>query len=171
MATRERNLELAKELVDALRKAELFITTVESCTGGGLAYYVTNIPGASDVMKDSFITYSNEAKLALGVPEQTIRSYTVYSQETALAMANAGRLRSVRADVSVGITGSISRVDPQNPNSKPGQVYVAVMYGQESLCRTLNISPGKRIDVKDEIIEKALQMALEIINKKCLCGK
>src|SRR5262245_43291953 len=105
-----KTLALAKKVITTLKKSRLFITTVESCTGGGLVYYLTNISGASDVLRDSFVTYSNEAKLALGVPKCIINKYSVYSAETAKAMAEAGLRKSTKADVCVAITGSISRL-------------------------------------------------------------
>jgi len=58
----EKILSISKEVVEELRRKNLCITTVESCTGGGVANSITDIPGASDVMKDAFVTYSNEAK-------------------------------------------------------------------------------------------------------------
>lgn len=72
------NLGLASQVVNKLRQDGLFITTVESCTGGGLANAITNISGASEVIKGAFVTYSNEQKIALGVPQEIIDKYTVY---------------------------------------------------------------------------------------------
>ena len=159
----ERNLVLSERLVLELKRQGLYITSVESCTGGGLAYYITNIPGASDVMKDSFVTYSNEAKIALGVPKEIIDKYTVYSQETARAMAEAGLKRSIKADVSVGITGSISRADPTNSNSIPGVIYLAVRYKDKVISKELNISAERRFEVKQKIVEEVLKVILETI--------
>ena len=102
---------LAAKVVQELRRRKLFITTVESCTGGGLANAITNIPGASDVIKAGFITYSNEQKIILGVPAELIKRYTVYSSEVAETMAEVGLRTAARSDVGVGITGSISRID------------------------------------------------------------
>ena len=58
----------AERLIALLAARNLYISTVESCTGGALVNAITSISGASDVLKDSYITYSNEAKIALGVP-------------------------------------------------------------------------------------------------------
>ena len=164
----EKNLQLAEQVVLELTNKNLHITTVESCTGGGLAYYITNIPGASDVLMDSFVTYSNEAKIALGVPAETIDEHTVYSRETAQAMAEAGLKKSVHADVGVGITGSISRVDPNNPNSTPGTIYLAVTYEGKTATKVLDISANGRFDVKQKIIGEALQTVLESITSNSI---
>lgn len=158
-------LSLAERVVTELRKQNLWITAVESCTGGGLAYYITNIPGASDVIKDSFITYSTEAKIALGVSADIIGTHTVYSSETAKDMANVGLKKSLKADICVAITGSISRADPNNPNSVPGEIYIWLQYGTYSCSKQLNIIAGTRIEAKQQIIEAALSLILESIQR------
>lgn len=157
-------LQLAAQVVQALREQNLFIATVESCTGGGLANAITNIAGASEVIKAGFITYSNEQKIALGVPAEAIERFTVYSLEVAEAMAKAGLRAAAKADIGVGITGSISRVDPANPNSQPGVVYIAVCQGEKTISRKfVFIDEGERWEVKEKAVEAALQMVLEIL--------
>ncbi|MEM7395782.1 MAG: CinA family protein [Verrucomicrobiota bacterium] len=157
-------IEQATRMVQTLKQRELFMTTVESCTGGGFSNWITNISGASEVFQGGRVTYSNEEKLELGVPLAVIDQYTVYSLETALAMAEAGIRKAVRADVGVGITGSISRIDPANPGSRPGEVYIAVVFGDLKVARKFIFSDaGERWDVKDLAIEEALNMVLEIL--------
>jgi PncC family amidohydrolase len=118
-----------EELVQFLKTNGVHIVTMESCTGGMLASEITNIPGASDVLKDSFITYSNEAKIACGVDKNVIKEYTVYSPQVARQMAHVAIQRSIAnagAIMGIGITGSLTRVDPNNvTNSVPGVVYIA----------------------------------------------
>lgn len=159
-------LQLSAQVVQALREKGLWIVSVESCTGGGLANAITNIAGASEVMKAGFITYSNEQKIVLGVPAEVIEQYTVYSLEVAEAMARAGLRAAVKADIGVGITGSITRVDPANPNSQPGEVYIAVCQGQgeKTISRKFVFSDeGERWEVKEKAVEAALRMVLEIV--------
>lgn len=160
------NLDLATQVVTKLRQGNLFITSVESCTGGGLANAITNISGASEVIKGAFITYSNEQKIALGVPPEVIEEYTVYSTQTAEAMAQIGLAAAVKADVAVGITGSISRADPNNPNSVPGIIYAAVKYGDRLESRVLNFMEGERWEIKDKAIGEALKMILGILEPR-----
>lgn len=162
--SKEEVLKLSDQVVKTLREKNLFIATVESCTGGGLVDSITNISGASEVMKESFITYSNEAKIKLGIPAKTIDQYTVYSLEVAEAMAEAGLKAAVRAEVGVGITGSISRVDPSNPNSQPGVVYIGVKFGDKTISRKFVFADkGERWEIKEKVIIEALKMILKII--------
>jgi len=162
----ENVLKQAKEVVELLKQEKLFITTVESCTGGGLAYFLTNISGASEVMRGGLVTYSNDEKMIYGIPKETIDKFTVYSNEVAEAMAQAGIQASSKADIGVGITGSISRVDPLNPNSKPGEVYVAVISGNEILSKKFIFTDaGERYEIKNLAISEALKIIKKMINK------
>ena len=105
------------------------ITTMESCTSGQIASLITDTEGASAVLKGAFVTYSNEAKIAQGVPAAVIDTYGVYSAETAVAMAGACR-SAYGADIGVGVTGSFGNVDPGNADSVPGEVYFAIATGK-----------------------------------------
>lgn len=114
-----------EDLTKYLIEKEITITTMESCTSGQVASLITDTEGASAVLKGAFITYSNEAKIAQGVPGETIEKYGVYSAETALAMAVACR-DAMHADIGIGITGSFGNADPNNADSTPGEVYFAI---------------------------------------------
>ena len=76
-----------KELVEILKNNNETISTMESCTGGALASAITDIEGASEVLKFSAVTYSNEYKIKMGVSSEVIDTYSVYSIETAREMA------------------------------------------------------------------------------------
>ena len=104
----------------------LTITTMESATSGQIASLITDTEGSSAVLKGAFVTYSNEAKIMQGVPEEILKKYTVYSRETAAAMAKACR-STYGADIGIGVTGTMGNADPANPGASiPGQVYFAI---------------------------------------------
>jgi len=79
-----------KEIVNKLIKLNKTISTMESCTGGAVVNSITNIEGAGEVIKFSAITYCNEFKIKMGVKEEVIDKYTVYSLETAKEYINMG---------------------------------------------------------------------------------
>ena len=75
-------------LVKLLKKQKLTITTAESCTGGMLCARLVNVPGASDVLNLSAVTYANEAKQRiLNVSKDVLEKYGAVSEQTARAMA------------------------------------------------------------------------------------
>lgn len=114
-----------EELTRTLIRRKLTITTMESCTAGLLATLITNTEGSSEILKGAFVTYSNEAKIRAGVPEQVIRDHGVYSEETAVEMAKNCRA-AFGADIGVGVTGSFGNPDPANPDSVPGHIFFAL---------------------------------------------
>lgn len=92
-------------LVQLLKKYQLTISFAESCTGGLMASKIINIAGASDIIKESYVTYSEEAKQKiLGVRKETLNKFTVYSKEVAIEMAK-GLKKNTNANICVSITG------------------------------------------------------------------
>lgn len=94
-------------IVEFLNDNNLTISTMESCTGGLLASLITDIPGASNVIKFSAVTYSNEYKIKMGVSKDILDKYTVYSMNTAKDMA-LKISNFANSDIGVGITGVLS---------------------------------------------------------------
>ena len=94
-----------KTLVELLLKNNMTISFAESCTGGMLASTLINVSGSSNVINESYVTYSEEAKMRiLGVSKETINKYTVYSSEVAEEMAE-GLKKVTHANVCASVTG------------------------------------------------------------------
>ena len=101
------------------------VSTMESCTSGLIATLLTNIDGSSAVLQAGKITYSNAEKIKAGVPAKVIEMHGVYSMQTAIEMAKACQ-KSSNACIGVGVTGTLGWADPNNADSKPGEVYFAI---------------------------------------------
>lgn len=114
-----------EQITKTLIGRQLTVSVMESCTGGLVSSLITDTEGSSAVTKGGFVTYSNEAKIAAGVPKEVIDSFGVYSKETARAMAEAARA-AFDADFGLGITGSMANADPANPDSVPGKVFFCI---------------------------------------------
>ena len=139
-----------EKLVKILKEKNKTISCMESCTGGLLASEITNINGSSDVFKLGLVTYSNEYKIYFGVSEQTIKEYTVYSNEVSKEMAyNACRI--AKSDYSVGITGMIGRLDPNNKSDKINQVYISIYSKYENKYYNYAIEPMGRERIQKKI--------------------
>ncbi len=103
---------LPVELVEAARKVVernlaigRRVSVAESCTGGLVAAAITEIPGSSEVLGCSFVTYSNDAKLdLLRVSSDVLETFGAVSIAVAWSMAQ-GALERSGADVAVAITG------------------------------------------------------------------
>lgn len=94
-----------KTLVELLLKNNMTISFAESYTGGMLASTLINVSGSSNVINESYVTYSEEAKMRiLGVSKETLNKYTVYSSEVAEEMAE-GLKKVTHANVCASVTG------------------------------------------------------------------
>ena len=94
-----------EELVNLLRRKNMTISMAESCTGGLLAACIVSVADASKVFNQSFVTYTEEAKMKYAhVRKETIDKYSVVSEEVALEMAKGVKLES-NSNVGIGITG------------------------------------------------------------------
>lgn len=98
-------IDKAQEVVAANRRAGRKIAIAESCTGGLVTAAITEIPGSSDVLEASIVTYSNEAKMQLlKVSQDVLDTFGAVSIAVAWGMAQ-GILEKSHADVAVAITG------------------------------------------------------------------
>lgn len=75
-----------------LAQQEATVAVAESCTGGLISHWLTNVAGSSTYFFFSGVTYSNAAKTQiLGVPADTIKQYGAVSVETVKEMAAGAR--------------------------------------------------------------------------------
>ena len=114
-----------KKIVKEFTKLEYTISTMESCTGGGVSNAITNCPGASDILKFSAVTYSNEFKIKMGVDPNIISKYSVYSLECAKSMSKAIS-DYTNSTYGVGITGKMNRADKNNPYGDNSKVFISI---------------------------------------------
>ena len=116
---------LEKVMVDALTARHETLAVAESCTGGFLAHRITNVPGASAVFVEGFITYANAAKTrALGVDSALIAAHGAVSEPVARAMAEGAR-RAAEADHALSTTG-IAGPSGGSEEKPVGTVFIAL---------------------------------------------
>lgn len=153
---------LTKILIDK----NMTITTMESATSGQIASLITDTEGASAILKGAFITYSNEAKIMQGVPKEVLDKYTVYSKETAIAMAKACK-KAFGADIGIGVTGTMGNIDPVNREaSVPGEVFFAIEMKDKLLAYKVEIEPQSsrllyKLAVAKEVYDKLSELLVQ----------
>jgi len=97
--------ELARQLYQACESHHKIVTTAESCTGGLVSAYITDIPGSSAMFDRAFVTYSNVAKQdMIQVNEQTLSREGAVSETVAIEMLQ-GALDNSLANIGISITG------------------------------------------------------------------
>ena len=159
----EETLEMA--VVRLLKKHELTVTTAESCTGGLLAGRIVNVPGASQVFREGFITYSNKAKRkVLDVSKSTLKKYGAVSKETAREMA-AGGAFAADADICIAITG-LAGPDGGTEEKPVGLVYMACYMDGNVTVEKYQFK-GNRNKIREQSVVKAL----DLLRRTVLEGK
>ncbi len=161
------NLEIvswARALGEKLQAHGIMAATAESCTGGGVAYAITEISGSSAWFDRGFVTYTNQAKQQmLGVPSELILAHGAVSAEVVAAMA-AGALAHSNAQLSVAISGIAGPLG--GTAEKPvGTVWMGwARCGGEAQVRTHRFEfAGDRQQVREQAIVMALQGMCEFI--------
>jgi nicotinamide-nucleotide amidase len=95
----------AESVVASLIALGQTVATAESCTGGGLAEWITAVPGSSALFERGWVTYSNAAKVKeLGVSSEQLDGHGAVSRPVAEAMAYGARHRA-GTTWGVSITG------------------------------------------------------------------
>lgn len=152
-------LHKIKKIETKMRQNKLTISFMESCTGGLVSSMFTNIPGASDVIKYSAVTYETTYKIKMGVPAQTIKTYTVYSIETAKAMAKAIANFAV-SSYGVGITGQLD-----NKNDNDHTVYIAIYNANTENYHTkiINVVRKNRIKNKQIVLKNIINLLESVV--------
>lgn len=152
-----------KEVVELLNKNNKTISTMESCTGGGVANAITNIEGSSRVFMFGTVTYSNEYKIKMGVDQNIIEKYSVYSMETANEMSRSISTYT-SSNYGVGITGKINKADPSNPYGENNKIFISIYdkdndryHNEEITASSVSRSQNKEIIIK-EITEMLLSI-------------
>lgn len=148
-------LVLAEQVVAALVAGGRSVATAESLTGGLVAAALTEVPGASAVVRGGVVSYATEVKRdVLGVPQELLERHGTVSDECAAAMAEGVR-RVLGADWGVATTGVAG---PSAVEGRPvGTVHVAVAGEHGTTCAALHLH-GTRTEVRRGSVAGALSL-------------
>lgn len=156
--------QLAETLGKRLQGLNWSLALAESCTGGGIAQAVTDIPGSSAWFDRGFVTYSNQAKVEmLGVRQATLDEFGAVSRETVLEMV-AGAVSHSRADVALAVTG-IAGPDGGTPEKPVGTVFIAWQRLGHEACWVKKLFVGDRQAVRRQAVEFGLQALLTFVDQ------
>lgn len=156
-------MKLTRKVALLLIKKDLTLSLAESCTGGLLAHWLTNVPGSSKFLKIGIVAYANQAKIKfLKVPRATIEKHGAVSLPTILQMAKGAR-QLLKTDLSVAISG-IAGPSGATPKKPLGLTFI----GLSSKNKTQGfrfIFKGSRLSVKKQAAAKALHLLLNLLHE------
>ena len=147
----------AERVVERLAARGWTCGTAESCTGGGIGYALTDVPGASAVFRGGVISYVNAVKHAvLGVSEEVLNGVGPVSAACAEQMARGARER-LKVDAAVSVTGLAG---PGGDGVHPaGDVWFGLATERGVTSENV-VFPGDRATVRAAAVEHALGMLL-----------
>jgi nicotinamide-nucleotide amidase len=155
----ERITQLVDQLSNKLKAREWKIATVESCTGGGLAYALTSLAGSSTWFERGVVTYSNIAKEELvGVRALTLASFGAVSEQTVREMAEGG-LRNSQAQLSIAITG-IAGPEGGTAEKPVGTIWLGYASIDAQTQTFVEVLQGTRTSIREQTIQIALEKAV-----------
>jgi len=129
-----------------LNKNELTIGTVESCTSGLLASYITSISGSSEYYQGSLLTYSNELKTKLAkVSVNSITEHGAVSETVVREMAEGGR-DVLKVDVCISTTG-IAGPTGGTDDKPAGMVWVAIATKEKTITKKLQFNGSRERNI------------------------
>lgn len=156
-------LQEVQQLADLLKKSRCSLAVAESCTGGGIAFALTELAGASDWFDRGFVVYSNLAKTEqLGVSSELITAYGAVSELVAIAMAQ-GALKNSEAQFAIATTG-IAGPTGGSEEKPVGTVYIALANFTQAQAKRYLVQ-GDRAQIRRRTIQYALQGAIEFLSK------
>jgi nicotinamide-nucleotide amidase len=150
---------LAQSIGKLLNEQHLTLGLAESCTGGMVASYVTDIAGASEYFEGAIVAYSNQVKeRVLGVPASTLERHGAVSAETVVAMAKGAR-KVLHVDVAVAITG-VAGPSGGTLDKPVGLTYIGLCSARGELWRKY-IWKGDRRQNREQAARAALELLKE----------
>jgi nicotinamide-nucleotide amidase len=139
-----------------LDEKQVQLAVMESCTGGGLANVLTNVPGISASFRGGIVSYATDVKELMGVDHAIIAEHSVISPEVAMAMAVAVRER-FGADIGIGVTG-VAGPDPEDGHPV-GEVYIALAGSSRIANDSISLNyPSSRENIKRRAVTQALML-------------
>ena len=148
-AAGEKTLE--ETVVELLAEKGFHITTAESCTGGMIAGTLVNVAGASEVLNEGYVTYSN-------VSHQTLEQFGAVSEQTAREMAE-GAARAAKAEAALSATG-IAGPGGGTAEKPVGLVYIGCYLNGKTTVKECRFT-GNRMENRLHTVETALEMLKE----------
>ena len=150
---------LEETVTELLSEKHLHVTTAESCTGGLISGTLVNAAGASAVLNEGYVTYSNEAKeRLLGVSHETLETYGAVSEQTAHEMAE-GAAKAANADAALSATG-IAGPGGGTEEKPVGLVYIGCYLNGKTTVKECRWN-GSRMENRLDTVKAALEMLKE----------
>jgi len=162
--TKELNVKLLPiasvraSLIEYLTQKGKTVSLAESCTGGLLAYKFTSKSGASNVIKGTMVTYSNEIKHKwLGVKKETLEMFGAVSKECVSEMLD-GIKEKTNSNIAIAISG-IAGPTGATETKEVGTVYIGLINDDFNEVKKFEFK-GDRNFIQEQAARSAIEMII-----------
>jgi PncC family amidohydrolase len=151
---------IKKQIFEFLKINNFSLAVAESCTGGYLANFFTDIPGISAYFKGGIIAYNNEIKnKLLKVKSSTLNNFSAVSSETVIEMAeNLKKMFEVNISISVSGYAGPNGGDLTNP---VGTVFFCIIINNTKIVKKY-VFKTNRTNFKKLAVKKIINHLLGI---------
>lgn len=159
--------ELRNEVIGIVRvlgDKKLSVGFAESCTGGLLSSFMTELSGVSSVFKGSIVCYDNKIKQKfLNVSEDSLKTYGAVSSVTAQQLVE-GAVEALEVSIAASITG-IAGPSGGSKEKPVGTVFIAVA-GLKSETQVFEHHfSGDRKQIQLQTAIEAIKHLIEFLDK------
>lgn len=160
-----KTLEKLKIIQELCIFNRITLGSAESCTGGLLSHYLTNLSNSSKIYQGSLVAYSNDIKInLLHVPEEILKDKGAVSREVSILMAD-GLLNLFNINIAIAITGIMETRDDKSSKNK--QAYITIKSQSASFSGHIQLT-NDRISNKESTAIFAINNLLDFIQKNYL---
>ena len=157
-------LDMVNDLKNLAISKKIVISTTESCTGGLISKYLTDIPGSSNFYDSSIVVYSNEAKInLLNVSQKTISEFGAVSKEVVEEMST-GLLKMTRSNVVIAVSG-IMGPDGDDTDKDIGTLWVCIRSHDRVKSSKFCLTSNDRSINRDHAAEIAIKSLYDFIKQ------
>ncbi|MBQ9513399.1 MAG: CinA family protein [Clostridia bacterium] len=159
----EYDVSLSERLFDLLKLKSLKIATAESFTAGNIVSAIIENAGASEVVIEGIVCYSNRSKVdRLKVSEEDIIKEGAVSSKVAYEMA-IGLLDNIECGIAIATTG-IAGPNSDDTKKPVGLSYIAVGTRKGVHVYKFNLT-GNRAEITKKATNNALFLAIQLLKQ------
>ncbi|MDC3285528.1 CinA family nicotinamide mononucleotide deamidase-related protein [Flavobacteriaceae bacterium] len=160
----ESGVSIEEHIGNLLKDSGKTLCTAESVTGGKIASTLVSVAGSSLYFNGGIVAYSSKMKQdLLGIPDHTIKKYSVVSAEVVEAMAISAR-KKTNSDYAIAVSGNAGP-SSDNTSTAVGVVFIAIASAKGVQVKEFNFG-HPREKVINRTVNKSLQMLQQEILKK-----
>ncbi len=154
--------KFVRNIVEHLIEKKYTLSVAESLTGGLVCSMICEVPGASQVLLEGIVAYTNQSKISrLGVKDKTLNDFTAVSEQTASEMAQGVR-KNLNSTIGISTTGLAGPLEFDEFGNKKGTVFIGISIDEKNYVYRFNFD-GSRDEIRKQAANCCLLTLFDIL--------